>query len=571
MTAAPGLDGGDAPAGPPRSLTEVSTLRARAEATPRVEPRLRAEALNPPREQVRARPRVGAITAAAVAVAMLAFFLGTEVGPLTGDRAESLDKATELATAERAPAEVEAPTRLSEQAESEDPLPALPEPRLPGRPEVLATVGAQDVALAPPPALRRGDFARSSPGALALEERRLVPAPPSTGVALLALPEAAPALVSEAPAEAVKPAAPIAPVAEETAVAPTVEVAADAAEVMPDAEVGLAPEAPSGDASLEQAALSGPAAAPVAPQPDFVAPILPADMGEGSSTAETVLASLNPQVVERPLPLDPLSGDGLLQRALEGIAPSLPVIPPLAPLAEDEGRGLDLTPTAAAPQTLDLLPRPRPSAASEEEGEEAEALAAVAPVTGEAVPLPPTQPAKDDEEEAEAGVPADAAGAEGSATEDAAAEPTVDEEPPSVLAAAAAPTPARRPKTVPPTARGSLVRLGAGSAARTADGPRATRLQQRRVQTVPIGLSASLPARVQRGATEGHLSLGEMTLIGVFELEDGRQALLRLPNGRYQRLGIGDQTEGWQVTAIGGESVRLSRQGDEKVLALVAR
>ncbi|MEM8760560.1 MAG: hypothetical protein AAGE83_09605, partial [Pseudomonadota bacterium] len=385
----------------------------------------------------------------------------------------------------------------------------------------------------------------------------------------LALPEAAPALVSEAPAEAVKPAAPIAPVAEETAVAPTVEVAADAAEVMPDAEVGLAPEAPSGAASLEQAALSGPAAAPAAPQPDVVAPILPADLAEGSSTAETILASLNPQVVERPLPLDPLSGARLLQSALEGIAPSLPVIPPLAPLAEDEGRGLDLTPTAAAPETLDLLPRPRPSAASEEKGKEAEALAAVAPVTGEVVPLPPTQPAKDDE--AEAGALAETAETKGSATEDAAAERTVEEAPPSVLAAAAAPTPATRPKTVPPTARGSLVRLGAGSAARTADGPRATRPQQRRVQTVPIGLSASLPARVQRGAKEGHLSLGEMTLIGVFELEDGRQALLRLPNGRYQRLGIGDQTEGWQVTAIGGESVRLSRQGDEKVLALVAR
>ncbi|MEL6576701.1 MAG: hypothetical protein AAFQ81_12500, partial [Pseudomonadota bacterium] len=224
------------------------------------------------------------------------------------------------------------------------------------------------------------------------------------------------------------------------------------------------------------------------------------------------------------------------------------------------GRSLDLTPTAAAPEEMDRLPVPRPDGSSPSD---AETVVAAVPTPDASVPLPPEQPGTG--EAAASQEPEAATLGDGELPEE-------EDGPPSTLAVAAAPTPATRPKDVPPATRGSLVRLGAGSSSTRRDGPRVVRpTPSSPPETISIGLPTSLPARVRRNANEGQLPLGEMTLIGVLELETGRQALLRLPNGRYQRLSVGDEAEGWQITAIGGQSIRLRRQGDERVLALVAR
>ncbi|MEL6768702.1 MAG: hypothetical protein AAFP17_16085, partial [Pseudomonadota bacterium] len=263
---------------------------------------------------------------------------------------------------------------------------------------------------------------------------------------------------------------------------------------------------------------------------------------------------------ERSVPLDLAARSGPELGRVEGSALPLPTLPALPPPETDSGRSLDLTPTAAAPEEMDRLPVPRLDRSRPAEAE----------VEVAAVPLPPEQPDIDE-------VPAAPDAETETETETAALESDgLDEEaedgPPSVLAVAAAPTPATRPKDVPPATRGSLVRLGAGGASTRTDGPRVVRPRpSSEPETISIGLPASLPARVRRNANEGQLPLGEMTLIGVLELETGRQALLRLPNGRYQRLSVGDEAEGWEITAIGGQSIRLSRQGDERVLALVAR
>lgn len=64
------------------------------------------------------------------------------------------------------------------------------------------------------------------------------------------------------------------------------------------------------------------------------------------------------------------------------------------------------------------------------------------------------------------------------------------------------------------------------------------------------------------------LSRNSVSLIGVFGGEDGRHALLRLPNGSVQRVSAGDSVQGVQVAAVGTDSVRLSGRGRDTLLLL---
>lgn len=85
----------------------------------------------------------------------------------------------------------------------------------------------------------------------------------------------------------------------------------------------------------------------------------------------------------------------------------------------------------------------------------------------------------------------------------------------------------------------------------------------------PIGAAAlaSLPA----AAAELGLPLDHAALIGILNLESGRKALLRLPGGDYRALRVGDVIEGWRVSAIGLDAMRVSRGGEDRTLLLVSR
>lgn len=148
---------------------------------------------------------------------------------------------------------------------------------------------------------------------------------------------------------------------------------------------------------------------------------------------------------------------------------------------------------------------------------------------------------------------ADATEAEVAPAPDSDANP--DESAPSTdQAVAAAPPPRNRPDGLGAPIRPSKRHGGSGPA----------------VQALPqIGRSAQ--KKVQRAAVEQGLPLDRMALIGILNLETGRQALLRLPNGRYERLKVGDNVEGWKVSSIGADAMRLSRNGEERTLILVNR
>jgi type IV pilus biogenesis protein PilP len=64
------------------------------------------------------------------------------------------------------------------------------------------------------------------------------------------------------------------------------------------------------------------------------------------------------------------------------------------------------------------------------------------------------------------------------------------------------------------------------------------------------------------------LSRRDVSLIGVFGGEGERRALLRLPNGKIQRVSAGDRVQGVQVAAVGADSVQLRGRGRDTVLRL---
>ena len=79
----------------------------------------------------------------------------------------------------------------------------------------------------------------------------------------------------------------------------------------------------------------------------------------------------------------------------------------------------------------------------------------------------------------------------------------------------------------------------------------------------------STEGSVARAATQANaLSLRETSLIGVYGQSDARRALVRLSNGRYVKVKVGDQLERGRVTAIGDGELRYQRGGRNIVLEL---
>ncbi|WP_323771371.1 hypothetical protein [Antarctobacter sp.] len=76
---------------------------------------------------------------------------------------------------------------------------------------------------------------------------------------------------------------------------------------------------------------------------------------------------------------------------------------------------------------------------------------------------------------------------------------------------------------------------------------------------------------VARSATlENAINLKKINLIGVYGASDNRRALVRLANGKYQKVKVGDRLDGGQVTAIGDEDLRYSK-GSRNVTLTIPR
>ncbi|WP_135501609.1 hypothetical protein [Roseovarius aestuariivivens] len=84
-----------------------------------------------------------------------------------------------------------------------------------------------------------------------------------------------------------------------------------------------------------------------------------------------------------------------------------------------------------------------------------------------------------------------------------------------------------------------------------------------------VAPSAPTATTVARAATERNaLSLRRVNLIGVYGTASDRRALVRLANGRYQKVKIGDRLDGGRVSAIGTSELRYVKSGRSVVLKM---
>ena len=83
------------------------------------------------------------------------------------------------------------------------------------------------------------------------------------------------------------------------------------------------------------------------------------------------------------------------------------------------------------------------------------------------------------------------------------------------------------------------------------------------VPNIPTTAAVSREATVSRA-----IRLNEMNLIGVFGTPGARRALVRMPNGRFQRVEVGDRLDGGRVAAIGETELSYVKNGRTIVLAL---
>jgi hypothetical protein len=79
---------------------------------------------------------------------------------------------------------------------------------------------------------------------------------------------------------------------------------------------------------------------------------------------------------------------------------------------------------------------------------------------------------------------------------------------------------------------------------------------------------AQNPVREKAATQRVGLSRGNVSLVGVFAGADGRHALLRLPNGKIERVKAGDRVQGVQIAAINADSVRVTGRGKDTLLRL---
>lgn len=94
---------------------------------------------------------------------------------------------------------------------------------------------------------------------------------------------------------------------------------------------------------------------------------------------------------------------------------------------------------------------------------------------------------------------------------------------------------------------------------------------QATVRVTPRNVAPSIPssASVTREATiQNAINLRRVNLIGVYGKPSSRRALVRLGNGRYRKVEVGDRIDGGRVSAIGDAELRYQKSGRDVVLTM---
>lgn len=130
---------------------------------------------------------------------------------------------------------------------------------------------------------------------------------------------------------------------------------------------------------------------------------------------------------------------------------------------------------------------------------------------------------------------------------------------PTDLAVAQSPTPRHRPDQFAQIIEAAQANIAASAAAAASSGTTASASA-----SVATGRAPSIPTRasVARQATvQNAINLRQLSLIGVYGTSSQRRALLRLRNGRYVKVEVGDRIDGGRVSAIGDSALQYTKGG----------
>ncbi len=134
--------------------------------------------------------------------------------------------------------------------------------------------------------------------------------------------------------------------------------------------------------------------------------------------------------------------------------------------------------------------------------------------------------------------------------------PRVAQRPDNIARIAAAAQ--RRTPAVDPAASAAIASARA-STARPSQPPSTGPAVPRTSRVAPTG---PVTNTVARAATDTNaISLGQVSLVGVFGTSNNRRALVRMPNGRFQKVSIGDRVDGGRVAAITSSTLRYVKGG----------
>jgi len=87
----------------------------------------------------------------------------------------------------------------------------------------------------------------------------------------------------------------------------------------------------------------------------------------------------------------------------------------------------------------------------------------------------------------------------------------------------------------------------------------------------PRTVAPSIPSNTsvaQQATVRNAINLRQLNLIGVYGKPSSRRALVRLSNGRYQKVKVGDSIDGGRVAAIGETELRYTKSGRNLVIKM---
>ncbi|MCU9849055.1 hypothetical protein OEZ60_13690 [Defluviimonas sp. WL0024] len=102
--------------------------------------------------------------------------------------------------------------------------------------------------------------------------------------------------------------------------------------------------------------------------------------------------------------------------------------------------------------------------------------------------------------------------------------------------------------------------------------PAATASTEEIDEPEPVEAVPNMPTSVtvaRQATVKNAINLKDMNLIGVYGSSASRRALVRMPNGRYIKVKVGDRLDGGQVAAIGDSELAYVKKGKTHVLKIL--